>query len=66
MYNKFSVCGILGKATSYDNSIVIGSRVIDSPVLGAITPQELSGWRENADIDRACAGQNFQCVDMWG
>lgn len=32
-----------GKATSYDNSIVIGSRVIDSPVLGAITPQELSG-----------------------
>ena len=43
MYNKFSVCGILGKATSYDNSIVIGSRVIDSPVLGAITPQELSG-----------------------
>ena len=43
MYNKFSVCGILGKATSYDNSIVIGSRVIDSPVWGAITPQELSG-----------------------
>ena len=43
MYNKFSVCGILRKATSYDNSIVIGSRVIDSPVLGAITPQELSG-----------------------
>ena len=43
MYNKFSVCGILGKATSYDKSIVIGPRVIDIPVLGAITPQELSG-----------------------
>ena len=43
MYNKFSVCGILGKATSYDKSIVIGPGVIDSPVLGAITPQELSG-----------------------
>lgn len=43
MYNKFSVCGILRKATSYDKSIVIGPRVIDSPVLGAITPQELSG-----------------------
>ena len=43
MYNKFSVCGVLGKAPSYDKSIVIGPRVIDSPVLGAITPQELSG-----------------------